>query len=168
VAPCIRPPAPVVPVQGLHGRPLYLPDLPRPWGLPVWAPSAALTPRKVSVDRPRSGGFQDRARIGPFVSPMGPFGPPAPAVPAVGTTGGRRVSMVCPQSWDSFSPLILDVVLVISLRGRRVWRVAPVFPLRAGLLVPSVSSFSATISSGQGVLIGEFPPSGEVFPTDTT
>jgi hypothetical protein len=74
--------------------------------------------------------------MGLFVLPVGPFGPPAPAVPVMGTTGGRCVSMVCPRSWDSLIPLILDVVLVISLRGRRVWQAAPVFPLRVGLLVP--------------------------------
>jgi hypothetical protein len=70
---CIGPQAPVVPVLGQHGRPLYFPVLPRPWGSPVWAPSAALTPRKASVDHPRSGGFQDRARMGLLVLPMGPF-----------------------------------------------------------------------------------------------
>jgi hypothetical protein len=43
---CIGPPAPVVPVQGLHGRPLFFPVSPRPWGSPVWSPSATLTSRK--------------------------------------------------------------------------------------------------------------------------
>jgi hypothetical protein len=70
---CIGPPAPVVPVQGLHGRPLYFPDFPRPWGSLVWVPSAALTLRNASVDCPRSGGFQDGARMGLFVLPVGPF-----------------------------------------------------------------------------------------------
>jgi hypothetical protein len=94
---CIGPPAPVVPVQGLHGRPLIFPVSPRPWGSPVWSPSVALTSRKSDVDPPRSGRFQDRFRMGLLVSPMGPFGPPAPAVPVVGSTGGCLVSMVCPD-----------------------------------------------------------------------
>jgi hypothetical protein len=67
------PPAPVVPVLGYHGRPLYFPDLPRPWSSLIWALSAALTLRKASVGRPRSGGFQDRARMGLFVSLVGTF-----------------------------------------------------------------------------------------------
>jgi hypothetical protein len=66
--------------------------------------------------------------------PEGPFGHLAPVVPCWGTMGGRCVSMVCPGSWDSFSPLNFDAVLVLSACGWRVWQVAPVFPLRGGPL----------------------------------
>jgi hypothetical protein len=36
-----------------------------------WVPSTALTLRRASVDRPRSGGFQDQACMGLFVSLFG-------------------------------------------------------------------------------------------------
>jgi hypothetical protein len=61
--------APVVPVLGIHGRPLFFPDFPRPWCSPI----GALTLRRTNVDRPRSGEFQDQARMGLFVLPCGVF-----------------------------------------------------------------------------------------------
>jgi hypothetical protein len=52
------------------------------------------------VDRPRSGGFQDQARLGLFVLLRGSFGPLVPVVPVRGrrwgTAGGRCVAMACP------------------------------------------------------------------------
>jgi hypothetical protein len=65
--------APVVLVLGIHGRPLFFPDLPRPWSLRIRVPTTALMLRRTNVDRPRSGGFQDQARLGLFVLPCGVF-----------------------------------------------------------------------------------------------
>jgi hypothetical protein len=83
-----NPLAPPVPV-GDRGRPPYFlwasgawgttggrcfsPDLPRPRSSQIWAPSTALTLRRASVDCPRSGGFQDQARMCLFVSLFGAF-----------------------------------------------------------------------------------------------
>jgi hypothetical protein len=52
------------------------------------------------VDRPRSGGFLDQARLDRFVLRRGSFGPLAPVVLVhdrkLGATGDRCISMACP------------------------------------------------------------------------
>jgi hypothetical protein len=52
------------------------------------------------VDRSRSGGFQDLARLGLFVLLRGSFGPLAPVVPVHdlqwGASGSRCVAMAYP------------------------------------------------------------------------
>jgi hypothetical protein len=107
---CIGPPAPVVPVRGLHGRPLYFPDFPRPWGSLVWAPSATLMPRKASVDRPRSGGFQDKGTHGSFCLTDGVFW-------ASGACGFRGGDHGRPPCFHGLSP-ILGFVFTVD-PGRR-------------------------------------------------
>jgi hypothetical protein len=88
------------------------------------------------VDRPRSGGFQDQACMRLFV------------FWASGTCG------YCDGvPWASmFTPNAVG------------GQVAPVFPLRDGLLVPFESSFSATNISGRGDLTDEFPHQGRYSP----
>jgi hypothetical protein len=57
----------------------------------------AATLRRTSVDRPRSGGFQDQAHLGLFVLLRGSFGPLVPVVPLHdrrwGTTGDHCIAM---------------------------------------------------------------------------
>jgi hypothetical protein len=85
---------PVVPVLGIHGRPLYYPVLPRPWSLSFWA----LTSReRMWIDLGQVG-FRIRHAWVFFSCLVGSFGPLAPVVPRWGTTGGRCFSMVCPCS----------------------------------------------------------------------
>jgi hypothetical protein len=38
--------APVVPVLGIHGQPLFFPDLAWPWSSLIWVPTTALTLRE--------------------------------------------------------------------------------------------------------------------------
>jgi hypothetical protein len=158
---CIGPPAPVVPVQGLHGRPLYFPDSPRPWGSLVWAPSAALMPRKASVDRPRSGGFWDRARMGLFVS-RGAF----LASGACGSRGGDHGrppwfraapyprTRFLRRSWTSSSSSLYTV------GGSGRWLLF--FP---SVLGSWIHPYPASLPQFHQV---EGSSSGEIFPTDTT
>jgi hypothetical protein len=154
----VLPLAPVVPVLGYHGRPLYFHGLRWPWSSLIWVPSMALTLRRASVDRPRSGGFQDQARMGIFVLPL------APVVPVLGYHGRPLCFHGLSLILGFVLPLNLGIILVHSGYGWRVWQVAPVFPLHGGLLIRSESSFSATNSSGEGDPTGEVPLSGRDSP----
>jgi hypothetical protein len=102
--------APMVPVLGIHGRPLYFPNFPRPWSLPIWLPSTALTLRRTNMERPRSSGFQDQARMGLFVLPCGVFW----ASGACGSVLGYHWQPLCFHG----IPLILGFVFSFEL-GRR-------------------------------------------------
>jgi hypothetical protein len=116
---------------------------------------------------------------GSFCLVVGPFGPLAPVV---SVEGGPRAAAVFATVFllilESPGPLILGAAPIIlrvfvwrraptSTYGWGVWQVAPAFPSCGRPLALSESSFSAPYSSGRGDLSGEFPLSGEVFPSDT-
>jgi hypothetical protein len=114
------------------------------------------------------GGFQDQARAGLFVLPCGVLWASGACGSVLKGYHGRPLffpwSVPVPETRFSVD---LGRVLVLSACGWWVRQVAPVFPPCGGPLALSESSFSAPYPSGRGDLSGEFPLSGEVFPSDT-
>jgi hypothetical protein len=66
------------------------------------------------VDRTRSGGFRDQARMGLFVLLLGPFGLLAPVVPVLGYHGRPLYFRVLSLILGFAFPLNLGSVLVHS------------------------------------------------------
>jgi hypothetical protein len=127
------------------------------------------------------GGFQDQACLALFVWSSGPSGLWRPWSPLKGDLGRPlflpRFFLLILESLGSAdfgrrSDYSANLRVFVWRRahtptcGWGVWQVAPVFPSCGGPLALSESSFSAPYSSGRGDLSGEFPLSGEVFPSD--
>jgi hypothetical protein len=141
-------------------------DLGADYGADAESYVAGTIARKIAgtiVDRPRSGGFQDQARMGLFILPCGVFW-------ASGTCGSVLGYHGRPLCFHGLS-LILGFVFPLNLDavhsacGGRVWQVAPVFPLCGGPLVLLKSPASLPqICQVEGISQVSFPYQGRYSP----